>query len=90
MGWYDGSIPDTPGGTVIERTDLEVILVEQALARELEAVSDAAPDGTVKSVARLNPAKVSIHCVDLANGAAGDGLRKIAADSGGRYVARER
>ncbi len=35
------------------RTDLEAILVEQALlmARELEAVTDAAPDGQVLAVA---------------------------------------
>jgi hypothetical protein len=37
------------------RTDLEAILVEQALvmARELEAVTDAAPDGQVLAVAEL-------------------------------------
>ena len=39
--------------TVTVRTELEAILVEQALAmaRELEAVSDAAPDGRVLAVA---------------------------------------
>ena len=39
--------------TVIVRTELEAILVEQALAmaRELEAVSDAAPDGRVLAIA---------------------------------------
>jgi von Willebrand factor type A domain len=65
-----------------------------ALAMKPDAVfllSDGAfPEGTVESVARLNPKKVPIHCVDLANGAAGDGLRKIAAESGGQYVARGR
>ncbi len=65
-----------------------------ALAMKPDAVfllSDGAfPDGTIESVARLNPKKVPIHCIDLANGAAGDGLRKIAAESGGQYVARGR
>jgi hypothetical protein len=39
--------------TVTVRTELEAILVEQALAmaRELEAVSDAAPDGQVLAIA---------------------------------------
>ena len=48
----NGAIPEAPGGgaterTVTVRTELEAILVEQALlmARELEAVTDAAPDG---------------------------------------------
>lgn len=41
--------------TVEVRTELEAILVEQALAmaRELEAVTDAAPDGQVLAVAEL-------------------------------------
>ena len=68
--------------------------LSMALAMRPDAVfllSDGAfPDGTVESVAKLNPKKVPIHCVDLANGAAGDGLRKIAAESGGQYVARGR
>jgi von Willebrand factor type A domain len=63
-----------------------------ALALKPDAVfllSDGAfPDGTAESVAKLNPKKVPIHCVDLANGAAGNGLQKIAAESGGQYVAR--
>ena len=39
--------------TFTARTELEAILVEQALvmARELEAVSDAAPDGQVLALA---------------------------------------
>lgn len=39
--------------TFTARTDLEAILVEQALAmaRELETVSDAAPDGRVLAIA---------------------------------------
>jgi len=39
--------------TFTARTELEAILLEQALAmaRELEAVSDAAPDGQVLAVA---------------------------------------
>lgn len=41
--------------TITVRTELESILVEQALvmARELEAVTDAAPDGQVLAVAGL-------------------------------------
>jgi hypothetical protein len=41
--------------TVLIRTDLERILVDQALAmaRELEVVTDAAPDGQVLAVAEL-------------------------------------
>ena len=41
--------------TIEVRTELESILVEQALAmaRELEAVTDAAPDGQVLAVAEL-------------------------------------
>lgn len=41
--------------TVEVRTELESILVEQALAmaRELEMVSDAAPDGQVLAVAEI-------------------------------------
>ena len=65
-----------------------------ALAMRPDAVfllSDGAfPEGTVESVARLNPKKVPIHCVDLANGAAGAGLRQIAGESGGQYAARGR
>jgi hypothetical protein len=65
-----------------------------ALALKPDAVfllSDGAfPEGTVESVARLNPKKVPIHCVDLANGSAGDDLRQIAAQSGGQYTARGR
>lgn len=65
-----------------------------ALAMKPDAVfllSDGAfPDGTVESAVRSNPKKVPIHCIDLANGAAGDGLRKIAEQSGGQYTARGR
>ena len=41
--------------TVTIRSELESILVEQALAmaRELEAVTDAAPDGQVLAIAEL-------------------------------------
>ena len=41
--------------TITVRTELESILVEQALvmARELEAVTDAAPDGAVLAVGEL-------------------------------------
>ncbi len=66
----------------------------QALALKPDAVfllSDGAfPEGTPEAIARLNSKKVPIHCIDLANGAAGDDLRKIAAESGGQYAARGR
>ncbi len=41
--------------TFVARTELEAILLEQALAmaRELEDVADAAPDGQVLAVAEL-------------------------------------
>jgi hypothetical protein len=62
-----------------------------AVAMRPDAVfllSDGAfPDGTVEAVERLNPHKVPIHCIDLGGGAAGDGLRRIAGQSGGRYAA---
>src|SRR5438046_680042 len=58
--WYDWAIPGTSGGEAMERTftarsELEAILLEQAqaMARELEAVTDAAPDGRVLAVAEL-------------------------------------
>lgn len=46
------------------------------------------PDGTVEAVAKMNPRKVPIHCVDLSGGAGGDQLRQIARESGGRYAPR--
>ncbi len=46
------------------------------------------PEGTVAAIARKNPRKVPIHCVDLSGGAAGDQLQRIARDSGGQYAAR--
>jgi hypothetical protein len=64
----------------------------QALALRPDAVfllSDGEfPEGTVEAVARSNRRKVPIHCVDLSGGAAGDQLRRIAHDSGGRYAPR--
>ncbi|WP_435009487.1 vWA domain-containing protein [Tundrisphaera lichenicola] len=63
-----------------------------ALAMRPDAVfllSDGAfPPGTADSVVKFNPKKVPIHCVDLAGGAGGDDLRKIAQDSGGQYAGR--
>jgi hypothetical protein len=68
--------------------------VAQALAFKPDAVfllSDGAfPEGTAESIAKLNAGKIPIHCVDLANGAAGAGLRRIAGESGGQYVTRGR
>lgn len=52
-------------------------------------LSDGAfPEGTVEAIARINPNRVPIHGIDLAGGAAGDDLKRIAEQSGGRYVAR--
>jgi hypothetical protein len=46
------------------------------------------PDGTVEAIARKNPRRVPIHCVDLSGGLAGDQLARIARESGGRYASR--
>jgi hypothetical protein len=46
------------------------------------------PDGTADGIARKNPRKVPIHCIDLSGGAAGDQLEQIAHDSGGNFVSR--
>jgi uncharacterized protein with von Willebrand factor type A (vWA) domain len=46
------------------------------------------PDGTVEALAKKNAKKVPIHCIDLAGGAAGDQLKRIARDSGGQYASR--
>jgi hypothetical protein len=46
------------------------------------------PEGTVESIAKLNPRKIPIHCVDLTGGKAGDHLQRIARDSGGQYASR--
>ena len=63
-----------------------------ALALQPDAVfllSDGEfPEGTVEGVARKNPRKVPIHCVDLSGGEAGDQLERIAKESGGRYARR--
>jgi hypothetical protein len=68
------------------------LAVRQAISLRPDAVfllSDGAfPEGTVAEVARLNTRKIPIHCVDLAGGLAGDHLKRIARESGGRYAAR--
>jgi hypothetical protein len=46
------------------------------------------PTGTAEAVRAKNGAGVPIHCVDLSGGASGEQLRRIAAESGGRYVSR--
>jgi hypothetical protein len=46
------------------------------------------PGGTVEAIARKNPRKVPIHCIDLSGGTGGDHLRRIASDSGGQYRLR--
>ena len=64
----------------------------QALALQPDAVfllSDGEfPEGTVERVAKLNPRKVPIHCVDMTGGQAGNHLLRIARDSGGQYASR--
>jgi hypothetical protein len=66
--------------------------MSQALALRPDAIfllSDGAfPDGAVEAIARKNPRKVPIHCIDLAGGAAGGQLQRIAHESGGRYASR--
>ena len=65
-----------------------------ALGQRPDAVfllSDGAfPDETAATVARLNLNKIPIHCVDLADGAAGDDLKTIARESGGQYTSGRR
>jgi Mg-chelatase subunit ChlD len=84
MAWLRQIEPD--GGTDPR------VAVKQALWLRPDAVfllSDGAfPDGTAEQIAKLNPKKIPIHCVDLAGGLGGDHLRRIAQASGGRYVAR--
>ena len=46
------------------------------------------PEGTVEAIRKKNPRKIPIHCIDLSGGAAGDQLKRIAADSGGQYAPR--
>ena len=66
--------------------------VGQALALRPDAVfllSDGEyPEGTVEAIARANPRKIPIHCVDLTGGQAGDHLQRIARDSGGQYASK--
>ena len=68
------------------------LALRQALSLRPEAVfllSDGAfPEGTAEAVARSNPRKIPIHCVDLSGGEGGDHLMRIARDSGGKYAAR--
>jgi hypothetical protein len=45
------------------------------------------PDGTAEAVARKNPRRIPIHCIEL-SGTGGDHLQRIAQDSGGQYVLR--
>lgn len=65
--------------------------LKQALALKPDAVfllSDGEfPEDTTADVAKQNPRKVPIHCVDLAAESSLQ-LRKIAKDSGGQYVSR--
>lgn len=78
-----------PGGGTDPRSSLAL-----ALAMKPDGIfllSDGAfPEGAAADVARRNPKKIPIHCIDLAGGAAGDDLRRIARDSGGQYAARGR
>ena len=60
--------------TVTIRTELESILVEQALAmaRELEAVTDAAPDGAVLAVGEAAAVRLGRELTRVALNAALD------------------
>jgi hypothetical protein len=66
--------------------------VAQALSLRPDAVfllSDGEfLEGTVERVAKLNPRKIPIHCVDMTGGQAGNHLQRIARDSGGQYASR--
>ena len=68
------------------------LALRQALSLRPEAVfllSDGEfPAGTAEAVARSNPRKIPIHCVDMSGGAGGDHLIRIARDSGGKYATR--
>lgn len=46
------------------------------------------PEEVVDEIAKANTRNLPIHCVDLAGGLAGDTLKHIASQSGGRYVSR--
>ncbi len=46
------------------------------------------PEGCVQSIALKNKLKIPVHCIDLAPGAVGDDLKRIAGQSGGQYAAR--
>lgn len=65
--------------------------MKQAVGIRPDAVfllSDGAfPEGTASAITRANPRKVPIHCIDLSGGAAGDQLKQIARENGGRYSA---
>jgi hypothetical protein len=43
------------------------------------------PEGTAAAIARKNPRKVPIHCIDLGSGDTAEQLKQIARDSGGQY-----
>jgi Mg-chelatase subunit ChlD len=66
--------------------------LKTALALQPDAVfllSDGAlSEKSAAEVAAENRRRTPIHCIDLSSGSGGDQLRKIAADSGGRYVRR--
>ena len=66
--------------------------LSQAIALRPDAIfflSDGVlPEGTVEAIAKSNRTRVPIHCIDLAGGLAGDQLRRIAEQNGGRYASR--
>lgn len=76
-----------PGGGTDPRTAMAL-----ALSMRPDAVfllSDGEfPPGADEAIARRNPRKAPIHCVDLSGGEAGDQLKRISRDSGGQYVSR--
>lgn len=66
--------------------------MKQAIGLQPDAIfllSDGEfPEGTVEAITTANRNRIPIHTVDLAGGAAGDDLQRIAGASGGRYAAR--
>ncbi|GAC1466090.1 MAG: hypothetical protein NVSMB9_06280 [Isosphaeraceae bacterium] len=46
------------------------------------------PEKTAEDIAKRNPLKIPIHCVDLSGGLGGDQLKRIAHESGGHYASR--
>lgn len=78
---------DAEGGTE------PALPMRQAISHAPDAIfllSDGEfPQGAVESIETANRSRIPIHCIDLAAGAAGDDLKRIAEASGGVYAARK-